>query len=153
MVKRKFIWKQKRNYYKSMNFARKEKFRSWESSCFELFGEGKYGLLFIQKVDVGWYFLPHGIPCFFDYGKVLVLKFSEMGNTAFFWFKKFDLRWYFFQHRIPCYFEYGKVLVLNISEIGNTFFFYLKSWWKVGVFFVFFNFSWYSRTWEIWFFV
>ena len=31
--------------------------------------------------------------------------------------------------------------------------FYLKSWWKVDIFLVFLNFSWYSRTWEIWFFV
>ena len=35
-----------------MNFARKEKFTLWESSCFELFGDGKYGLLLIQKIDV-----------------------------------------------------------------------------------------------------
>ena len=35
-----------------MNFARKEKFILWVSSCFELFGNGKYGVLFIQKVYV-----------------------------------------------------------------------------------------------------
>ena len=35
-----------------MNFARKEKFILWEISCFELFGDGKYDLLLIQKVDV-----------------------------------------------------------------------------------------------------
>ena len=53
MVKRnKFLRKKKRNYYKNMNFARKEKFILWESSCFELFGDEKYGLLLIQKVDV-----------------------------------------------------------------------------------------------------
>ena len=51
------------------------------------------------------------------------------------------------------FFEYGKVLLLNFSEIGNTVFFYLKSWWKVDIFLFFFNFSWYSRTSEIWFFV
>ena len=51
------------------------------------------------------------------------------------------------------FFEYGKVLLLNFSEIGNTVFFYLKSWWKVDIFLVFLNFSWYSQTWEIWFFV
>ena len=47
----------KRNYYKNMNFARKEKFVLCESSCFELLRDGKYGLLLIQKVDVRWYFL------------------------------------------------------------------------------------------------
>ena len=44
--------KEKRNYYKNMNFALKEKFILWESSCFELFGDDKYSLLLIQKVDV-----------------------------------------------------------------------------------------------------
>ena len=34
-----------------MNFPRKEKFMLWESSFFELSGDGKYGLLLIQKVD------------------------------------------------------------------------------------------------------
>ena len=35
-----------------MNFVQKEKFILWESSCFEILGDGKYGLLLIQKVDV-----------------------------------------------------------------------------------------------------
>ena len=54
MVKRNtsFYERKKRNYYRNVNFARKEKFILWESSCFELFGDGKYGLLLIQKVDV-----------------------------------------------------------------------------------------------------
>ena len=43
---------EKKNYHKNMNFVRKAKFILWESSCFELFGYGKYGLLLIQKVDV-----------------------------------------------------------------------------------------------------
>ena len=59
MVKRNisFYWKKKRNYYKNMNFAQKEKFILWEGSCFELFADGKYDLLLIQKVDVRLYFL------------------------------------------------------------------------------------------------
>ena len=123
------------------------------------------------------------------YEKVLVLNFSEMWNTVFFWFTK--LMYEDLQHGIPCFlnmekflfwtfqrweirssfdskswckmifssswntifFEYGKVLGLNFSEIGNMVFFYLKSWWKVDIFLVFLNFSWYSRTWKIWFFV
>ena len=35
-----------------MNFVQKEKFKLWENSCFELFGDGKYGILLIQKIDV-----------------------------------------------------------------------------------------------------
>ena len=42
---------------------------------------------------------------------------------------------------------------LNFSEIGSSVFFNLKSWWKVDIFLVFLNFSWYSRAWKIWFFV
>ena len=48
------FYERKKNYYKNMNFARKEKFILWESSCFQLFGggDGKYGLPLIEKVDV-----------------------------------------------------------------------------------------------------
>ena len=47
-----------------------------KSSCFEIFGVGKYGLFFSQKVD--------GKMISTDYGKVLVLNFSVMGNMVFF---------------------------------------------------------------------
>ena len=57
-----------------------------ESSCFELLGGGKYGLFLSQKVD--------GKIIFTDYWKVLVLNFSEVGNTVFFWVKKLMERWY-----------------------------------------------------------
>ena len=119
---------------------------------------------------------------FSEFGKVLVLNFSEIGNTFFFYLKSWwkvdiflvflNFLWTFQRWEIRCSFDskswckiiffsalntmfskYGKVLVLNFSEIGNTFFFYLKSWWKVDIFLVFLNFLWYSRTWEIWFFV
>ena len=46
-----------------------------KSSCFEFFGGEKCGVL-SQKVD--------GNMIFTDYGKVLVLIFSGVGNTAFF---------------------------------------------------------------------
>ena len=39
----------------------------WKSSCFDLFGNGKYGLFFSQEVD--------GKMIFTDYWKVLVLNF------------------------------------------------------------------------------
>ena len=57
-----------------------------KSSCFNLFGNGKYGLFLSQKVD--------GNMIFTDYWKVLVLNFSVMGNAAFFWVKKLMERWY-----------------------------------------------------------
>ena len=90
-------------------------------------------------------------------------KVHIMGKFLFWTFRRWEIR-SSFDSKSWCkmifssawntmFFEYGKVLVLNFSEIGNTVFFYLKSWWKVDIFLVFFNFSWYPRTWEIWFFV
>ena len=57
-----------------------------KSSCFDLFRNGKYGLFLSQKVN--------GKIIFTDYWKVLVLNFSVMGNTVFFWVKKLMERWY-----------------------------------------------------------
>ena len=47
-----------------------------ESSCFELFVAGKYGLYLSQKVDEKIIFT--------DYWKGLALNFSEIENTGFF---------------------------------------------------------------------
>ena len=57
-----------------------------KSSCFEHFRGGKNGLFLSQKVN--------GKMIFTDYLKVLVLTFSEIGNTVFFWAKKLMERWY-----------------------------------------------------------
>ena len=57
-----------------------------ESPCFELFGDEKYGVFLSQKID--------GKIIFTDYWKVLVLNFSERGNTIFFWAKKLMEKWY-----------------------------------------------------------
>ena len=57
-----------------------------KSYCFELFGDGKYGIFFSQKVDVKMIFT--------DYWKVLVLNFSMMGNTVSFSAKKLMEIWY-----------------------------------------------------------
>ena len=57
-----------------------------KSSCFELFGGGKYGLLLSQEVD--------GKMIFTGYREVLVLNFSVMGNTTFSLAKKLMERWY-----------------------------------------------------------
>ena len=77
-----------------------------------------------------------------DYWKVLVSKFSEIGNTVFL-SQKVD-------GKVVIFTDYWKVLVLNFSEIGNTVgFFEPKSRENL----VFLSFLWYSRAWEIWFFV
>ena len=85
-------------------------------------------------------------PMFTDYWKVLVLSFSEMRNTIFFWAKEMKERWYllitenfmfwtFPRWEIRSFFEpkswwkmvftnCWKVLVLDFSVIGNTVFFW-----------------------------
>ena len=138
-----------------------------KSSCFEIFGDRKYDLFSSQEVD--------GNMMFIDYWKVLGLDFSEIGNTVFFesksWWKD-DIYWL---PKKSCFelFEDGKyglslsqkvdgkiiftdhwkVLVLNFSLMKNTAFFQPKRWWKDDIYLVFMSFPWYSRTWEIWFFV
>ena len=59
-----------------------------------------------QKVD--------GNMIFIDYWKVLVLNFSGMGNTAFFWHKKLMERWYLL--------------------VTGKFFFSAFRWWKIRSF-------------------
>ena len=76
-----------------------------KSSCFNLFGNGKYGLFLSQKVD--------GNMIFTDYWKVLVLNFLVMGNTVFFSAKKLMERWYL--HRL---FE----LSMIFQDFGNMVF-------------------------------
>ena len=53
-----------------------------KSSCFELFGDGKYGVVFSERVD--------GKKIFTDYLEVLFLIFSKMGNVVFFRCKNFE---------------------------------------------------------------
>ena len=78
-----------------------------KSFSFEIFEDGKYGLFSSQKVD--------GNMIFIDYWKVLVLNFSDMGNTVFFWAKKLMERWY-----------------LLITE---KFLFWTFRWWEIWSFF------------------
>ena len=108
-----------------------------ESFCFELFRGGKYGLLLIQKVDVRWCFLQHGIPCFLNMEKFLLWTFRRWEIRS-----SFDSKsWRKMIYSLPWntkIFEYGKVLVLNISQIENTIFFWskklMKSWYFLGIF-------------------
>ena len=98
---------------------------------------------------------------FTDYWKVLVLTFSEMGNTVFSWAKKLTKIWcllitgkflfwifrwleirYFFSNQEVdgkmIFTGYWEVLVLNFSVMGNTVFFSAKKlmerWYLRGIF-------------------
>ena len=57
-----------------------------KSSCFELFGNRKYGLFLSQEVNRKMIFT--------DYWKFIVLNSLGMGNMVFFWAKKLMERWY-----------------------------------------------------------
>ena len=89
---------------------------SLKSSCFEFFGDEKYGIFSGKKLMEIWYLLitekflfwpfrwweirsflsqkVDGKIIFTGYWEVLVLHFSVMGNTVFFWVKKLMERWY-----------------------------------------------------------
>ena len=139
-------------------------------SCFEFFGDGKYGLLFGQKVD--------GNMVFTDYWKVLVLSFTKIKNTIVFfepnsWWD-YDNCWllkiFCFElfrdgkhgrflsqkvHGKMIFTGYWKVFVLNFSMTGNTVFLSEKKFMErcYLIYLLFLSFPWYSRTWEICFFV
>ena len=137
-----------------------------KSSSFELFGDGKYGLFLSQEVD--------GKMIFTDYWEVLVLTFRKWeirsflsqklmerqylliterssfelfsdGKYGLFWVKKLIERWYLLVTE--------KFLFLTFQLWKTRSFFQSKSWWKDDIYLVFLRFPWYSRTWEIWFFV
>ena len=83
-------------------------------SCFELFGDGKYGLFLSQEVD--------GKMIFTGYWEVVVLNFSVMGNTVFFSAKNLMERWY-----LRGLFE----LPMIFQDLGNMVFRavgYMDSW-------------------------
>ena len=79
------------------------------------------------------------------YRKVLVLNFSVVGNTVFFWVKKLMERSYLLVTE--------KFLFWTFRWWEIRSFFQPKRWWKDDIYLVFLSFPWYSRTWEIRFFV
>ena len=113
---------------------------SWllKSSCFDHFGNGKYGLFWAKRLMERWYLI------FTSYWRVLVLIFSVMGNTVFFWVKKLMQRWYLLVTE--------KFLLWTFRWCKIRSFFQSKSSWKDDIYLIFLSFPWYSRNWEIWFF-
>ena len=100
-------------------------FREWEIQPF-----------LSQKVD--------GKMLFTDYGNILVLNFSVIEKTVFFWVEKLMERWYLLTNE--------KVLFWTLRWWEIRSFFQSRSWWKDDIYLVFLRFPWYSGTWEIWFF-
>ena len=108
-----------------------------KSSCFELFGGRKYGLFLNQEV----------------HGKIILLIIEKTSCFELFRDGKYGL---FFSEKV-----HGKMILTDYWNLLFWFFqkwkirsfFKAKSWWKYDVYFVFLSFPWYSRTWEIWFFM
>ena len=94
-------------------------FFSMEYHCLVLkFLETKYMVFLSQKVD--WNMI------FTDYWKVLVLTFSEMGNTVFSWAKKLTEIWYLLIT--------GKFLFWTFRWWEIRSFFESRSWWKDDIY-------------------
>ena len=94
-----------------------------KNSCFNLFENGKYGIFLSQKVD--WKMI------FTDYWKGLVLNFSVMENSVFFWVKKLVERWYLLVTE--------KFLFWTFRWWDIRSFLQSKSWWKDDIYMVFFT--------------
>ena len=92
---------------------------SMKGSCFEIFGDGKFGLFWAKKLmeDV-----------LTDHGKVLVLNISEMGNTVFFepYWDEDDIYWLLKSSCFELFGDgkYGLSLSQNLD----------KRWWLPGLF-------------------
>ena len=80
-----------------------------------------------------------------DCWKVLVLNFLEMGNTVFFWAKKLMEWWHLLITE--------KFLFWTFRGWEIRSFFEPKCWWKDDIYLIFLSYPWYSRAWEVWFFV
>ena len=81
-------------------------------SYFKIFGDGKYGLLLIQKVDVRWHFLYDGIPYLLNTEKFLFWTFRRWEMRSFFFIQKVHgkmifTRYFWAFHDIPGLGKYG----------------------------------------------
>ena len=99
----------------------------------------------MENTVVFWSQKVNGNMMFTDYFKILVLNFSEMGNTIFFWAKELMEKWYLLSTEKFMFWTFWRWEIWSVFE--------LKSWWKDDICLVFLSFPWYIRTWEIWFFV
>ena len=145
-----------------------------KSSCFELSGNGKYSLFWEKKLMERWYLLITEMFLFWTFrdrkyclfwGKKLIKRWYLLVTEkflfwAFPWWKmrsflkqKVNGKMIFTDYWKVLIFGYRKGLVLSFSVMENMVFFKPKCWCKGNIYLVFLSFPWYSRTWEIRFFV
>ena len=100
------IWKLEiRSFLGPKSLLKDDIYWLMKRSCFEPFGDGKYGLFLSQEVDEKMIFT--------GYWEVLVSNFSVMGNTILFSAKKLTERWY-----LRGFFE----LSMIFKDLGNMVF-------------------------------
>ena len=100
-----------------------------KSSCFELSGDGKYSLFWDKKWmenDIYWLLESS---CFALW-KVLVLNFSQLGNTVFFWAKTLMERWYLLSlfELSKIFQDMGDMVFRAVAVIQFTKIFHSFSW-------------------------
>ena len=145
-----------------------------KSHCFQFFGDGKYGLFWAKKIMEIWYLLITENFLFWTFQEWEIRSFFEAkswwkddiyqllksscfelfhdGKCSLFLGQKVNGKMIFTDYWKVHILGYRKV-VLGFSVMGNTVFFKPKSWCKGNIYLVFLSFPWYSRTWEIRFFV
>ena len=136
--------KGKKKLLQKHEFCMKGKLHIMGKFLFWTFRRWKYGLLLIQKVNVRWYFLCHGMPCFLNTEKFLFWTFRRWKIRSSFDSKSW-CKMIFSSTRNTMFFKHRNVLVLNFSEIGNTVFFWstklMESWYFLGIFELFMIFQ------------
>ena len=137
-----------------------------KSHCFEFLGGGEYGLFWAKKLMeirylliaerfLFWTFREWEIRSFLRQKVNEMMIFTDYWNVLVWTFRGWKMR-SFLRQKVDgkmIFTGYWKVLVLSFSVMRNTVFFEAKSWYKGNIYLVFLSFPWYSRTWEIRFFV
>ena len=123
-TKRLFFWNfggWKMVFFGPKYWWKDDTYRLLKSSCFELFGDKKYGLFWVKKLIEKIIFT--------YYGKVFGWNFSVVENTVFFWVKKLMERWHLLVTEKFWFWTFRWWKIWS--------FFQLKSWWKDDIYLVF----------------
>ena len=124
-------------FFELKNWCKDNNYWLLESACLKLFGGGKYDLFWTKKLMEWW---------------DLLIK-----ETFLFWiFRRWEIR-SFLEPKSWCKDDIYRLLKISCFELFGDWkyglFLSQKSWWKDDIYLVFLSFPWYSRTWEIWFFL
>ena len=122
-----------------------------KGSCFDFFGDEKYGFFWAKKLMEIWYLLIIGKFLFWSFWECKIRSFFEpkkLWKDDIYWllknfcFKLFGDGKYglFLSQKVDgkmIFAGYWEVIVLNFLVMGNVVFFQSKNWWKDYIYFVF----------------